>query len=368
MAAVNTSNTTVVDQRPKISGFKQQTLPAWQPILHGRAVFPLFLIVGAVFIPFGSVLLMISEKVKEFRYDYTHCVNLDLPNTTCAEFLQNVNNTGKVCHCSITVELERFESPVFIYYGLANYFQNHRRYVRSRDDDQLYGLSIPPGNLRSLCEPYRTVTINESQVLGYAPCGAIANSIFNDTFSLYYLNTIPVGLLKTGIAWTTDKRNRFNNPPSWKYYTKPQNWERPVWDLDPQQEDNNGYLNEDLIVWMRTAALPYFRKFYRRVDHHSSLQFMYGLPAGIYNISIEYKYPVISFGGKKRIFISTTSILGGKNSFLGSAYITVGILNFIVGILFLINLIWTQRNKDGQARQCASVVKIRMSGEWPAMS
>jgi LEM3 (ligand-effect modulator 3) family / CDC50 family len=37
------------------------------------------------------------------------------------------------------------KAPVFFYYGLSNYNQNHRRYVKSRQDDQLAGRSIPSG-------------------------------------------------------------------------------------------------------------------------------------------------------------------------------------------------------------------------------
>jgi len=49
----------------------------------------------------------------------------------------------------------------------------------------------------------------------------------------------------------------------------PFNWHRPVYELDVHNPSNNGYKNEDLIVWMRAAAFPSFRKLYRRVDHSS---------------------------------------------------------------------------------------------------
>lgn len=42
-----------------------------------------------------------------------------------------------------------------------------------------------------------------------------------------------------------------------KSYLKPVNWVKPVYMLD-SDEDNNGFINEDFIVWMRTAALPTF--------------------------------------------------------------------------------------------------------------
>jgi hypothetical protein len=73
------------------------------------------------------------------------------------------------------------QGAVYIYYGLTNYYQNHRRYVASRDDNQLNGVSEPTANsLSSSCEPYRGY-YNSSNEAGipYAPCGSIANSLFN---------------------------------------------------------------------------------------------------------------------------------------------------------------------------------------------
>lgn len=47
-------------------------------------------------------------------------------------------------------------------------------------------------------------------------------------------------------------------------------------------------------------------------------------------------YRVKGFGGTKSMILSTTSILGAKNPFLGYAYITVGSLCLLVGVMFLI--------------------------------
>lgn len=70
------------------------------------------------------------------------------------------------------------QGTVYMYYGLTNFYQNHRRYVRSRDDNQLNGQVMDPSQLVDDCNPYKTTSLNGS-ALGYAPCGAIANSLFN---------------------------------------------------------------------------------------------------------------------------------------------------------------------------------------------
>lgn len=48
------------------SAFKQQRLPAWQPILTAGTVLPTFFIIGVAFIPIGIGLLHFSNNVKYF--------------------------------------------------------------------------------------------------------------------------------------------------------------------------------------------------------------------------------------------------------------------------------------------------------------
>lgn len=61
-----------------------------------------------------------------------------------------------------------------------------------------------------------------------------------------------------------------------------------MYELNPVEEYNNGFINDDFIVWMREAAFPNFKKLYGILDRGSSRQFRDGLPAGEYSVAIDY--------------------------------------------------------------------------------
>jgi len=104
-------------------------------------------------------------------------------------------------------------------------------------------------------------------------------------------DTVSVNMTFKDIAWKSDREVKFKNPSSdlksaFKDYAKPPNWPRPVYELDTKNPDNNGFQNQDFIVWMRTAAFSTFRKLYRKIEHTGD--FENGLPAGEYQLDINY--------------------------------------------------------------------------------
>jgi len=272
--------------------FKQQKLPAWQPILTPGCVLPSLIIIGVIFIPVGIGLFAVSNQVQErsIRYD-NYCFN----QSKCQVKFENLSMT----------------QPVYLYYELTNFYQNHRRYVKSRSDAQLKGDEVKLKADLATCDPYISLNGSSDPNLFYLPCGLIAKSIFTDVFLLKTEGGRSINVTKKGISWEYDINTKYNNPPA----------NAPGIRTIPDFKD------EDFVVWMRPAGLPKFRKLYRIIQENLN---------GTYVVDIDNNYEVSSFTGTKSVVISQTSFLGGKNVFLGIAYIIVGGVCLFAGILFTI--------------------------------
>lgn len=338
-------------RRPANTAFKQQRLKAWQPILTPKTVLPTLFIIGIIFAPIGALLVWGSGKVTEITIEYTKCdEQTPVSSTSDSGAFHDVSysryrmksgesdakhNTPQYAYIQSSNQcVVRFDIPydldasVFMYYKLTNFYQNHRRYVKSLNTDQLKGEAKSADDLHDGdCKP---LAVRDGKPI--YPCGLIANSIFNDTISLS-LKAVSAGtdysFTDKGIAWSGEKK-KYKNRPKYQNYAEdivpPPNWmERyPNGYNDsniPQLEDDEHFQN-----WMRTAGLPTFTKLYGRNDNDK-------LTKGTYEVTIDLRYPVKSYKGTKSIVISTVSWIGGKNPFLGWAYVGAAALFVLLGVI-----------------------------------
>lgn len=176
--------------------------------------------------------------------------------------------------CSILFDIPNaIGPPVLFYYRLTNFYQNHRRYVKSLDANQLSGKAVDNNTLaRGACDPLYLDATGRP----YYPCGLIANSLFNDTFAspiwLDVANSSSSNetyLMKnTGIAWTSDASLYGNTAYDYSTIAVPPNWVLR-WGPDGYTKDNpppNLNTDEAFQVWMRLAGLPTFNKLAMRND------------------------------------------------------------------------------------------------------
>ena len=239
-----TENQDEVYERLKASKFKQQKLPAWRPVPTITSTTITFISFGIIFIIIGIIILIYSNKIHEVsvRYD-TECLRLG----------------GEECEKEIKID-KKIEKKVMVYYQLNNFYQNHRRYVKSKSDDQLKGKDVSLKSIKDSgdCDPVITnkemgvggtisakgdSTLNDDDLA--IPCGLIAKSFFQDSFKLYDNKDQLIEIDETDIAWKADKELKYKNN-----------------NLDKQWIDMT---NEHFIVWMRPSGLPNFRKLWGRI-------------------------------------------------------------------------------------------------------
>ncbi|KAF6063468.1 LEM3 (ligand-effect modulator 3) / CDC50 family protein [Candida albicans] len=212
-------------RRPKENSFTQQRLKAINPVLTAKTVIPLLVAIAIVFVPLGAAMWYASHKIEDITIDYSQCQNLARNIDTNSESKPKFSWKLQMTHRNNLM----MKSPIYLYYRLHNFYANHRRYVKSFSEDQLNGKPATLNTIKNTvgqnCQPLSDV--NGKRIY---PCGLIANSLFNDTFTEAFEavngtssdNTLV--LTDKGIAWSTDK-NRFKKtqynytevvpPPNW---------------------------------------------------------------------------------------------------------------------------------------------------------
>ena len=220
--------------------------------------------------------------------------------------------------------------PVMVYYQINKFYQNHRRYVKSKNDDQLHGKDIDKkvadddckhavtNNDMGITKNYKGFNFTEEEKKAVVvPCGLIAKSFFRDSFKLFDKDAKEIEIDQSDIAWEADKKIKFQNLPD--------NLKHKQW-IDME--------DEHFIVWMRPSGLPNFRKLWGRITEVNGEKNK--LKQGTYKIKINNYFDVSNFDGEKIFILSTVNGFGGRNKFLGISYIVVGSISLILAVVFLI--------------------------------
>eukprot|EP00755_Sulcionema_specki_P032766 Sspe_Gene.99425::Locus_72959_Transcript_1_1_Confidence_1.000_Length_1288::g.99425::m.99425 len=358
--------------------FQQMKLAEWMPEFSPPWVISGMVLIAVVFVHLGAIVLIASEKAQEIEVRYDR-------NPACTyesrRKLGEALGGPPVDNCTHTVTFtldETLSPPVFLYYKLTDFHQNFRRFVKSRSDPQLQGKTArcecdeaapcPPmeGPGQYHGEEGRVIVMRtggRQTSLGgidYSPCGQVAYSMFNDSFVLSYVvgarkqlicdtklfdpagEPISSGVTnpcsKKGIAWEGDRKQRFQpsetgdrvltragmadvtqivvdgkvsaEDPPLDVFLKEGHYWRELGHRIPLQHDL------DFMVWARAASLPTFKKLHRRIDVE--------LGPGTYSLEVAERYDVSSFGGEKSVVLATRTWIGGDNTVLGAAYITIG--------------------------------------------
>lgn len=341
-------------RKPGNNAFRQQRLKAFSPVFTASNVIPILLAIAIVFVPLGAAMYYASSRVQDLAINYAHCENLANEDTwteipeqyldyhlkddydrpvwrLTTDETQQFEDQSRVCQIQFNVPRE-LKGPIYFFYRLEEFYANHRRYVKSFSEDQITGKAASEDVVNNTVgQNCRPMSMHEGKII--YPCGLIANSFFNDTFTstLTGVNgtSQDYSMTNRGIAWNSDK-DRFKKteykpedvvpPPNW-YKSFPNGYtEENMPDLSTWEEFHN---------WMHPAGLPTFNRLVLRNDNDP-------LPAGTYQVSIGLHFPVLPFNGGKYIYISQRSAMGGKNSFFGISWIVGGGICFILSIFLLI--------------------------------
>ena len=289
--------------KPEDSAFKQQRIPSFQPNYTPKVIYIIFFVLAGVFYVFGFPIYALSTQVIQVTKRYDNCIK-DLDG-----------------FCTLSIEIdEEIPEPVFVYYKLTNFYQNHRLYVRSRSYTQLHN-GDPLETELDLCKPakynkdFKGWTSNKDldpDDVAY-PCGIVARSVFNDTF---YFTGYTV--TDDDIVFEVDKEIFKNSDDKKKQWIN---------------------IDNRFRSWMKISPFPTFRKLWGIIEKD--------VKKGKLEVKVKDNYPVHKWDGEKSLVLSNANAFGGKSPVLGIILISAGSFCICAGMVFLVTSITYKTKLEG---------------------
>jgi len=319
--------------------FAQQKLIGWRPIFTARSAELFYLIVGSICLALGIAIVIASQNTVYYKVEYGMAAP-EFQGKTHAEAEQILRavseDTGIVYNVTIDID-QTMNPPIYLNYRLSLFFQNFRRYVRSYDPTLMW--SGDPGPGVGACLPYtyeNTVGANASQPYDGAvnPCGQIAHSLFNDTFSAALLvpssnindregEVINLALDDSNIAWESDANYLYGNFPAQNYNNISEYRGGGTTGDIPLDEAQNW------MVWMRPSGQATLSKPYGTINQK--------LEKGTkLVVTVTNRYNTYGFSGDKYIILTTNSWVGGKNEVMGWVYVGAACMCYALALYLML--------------------------------
>ena len=243
-------------------------------------------IISLIHIFIAFFLFFYSQGFKEVKIRYDNVCSM---NETCfIEF-----------KTSITLK-----SPVYVYYELTNFIQNHYRFRDSVDYNQLYGKYVEES---TSCLP-KEKDINRSNLI-LAPCGLRAFYTWTDEYSF----PDDLNVTNQNITWKNEIGTLYKSLND--KYTNEQRWLKDVPGYEKETE------SDKFAIWMRSSPKPHFRKLAAIIKSD--------LEIGEHSIEIDMNYNKEIYNGKRYLVFNQLSKAGGT-------YYNLSLINIGFAIIYII--------------------------------
>jgi phospholipid-translocating P-type ATPase (flippase) len=338
LASDSSARSDKISNEPPDSAFLQQTLPCKQLVLTGAFVKWSLLAIAIFFGMTGFWTLIVSERVSQMRVQYDGSPTLpdeinglsfmklvfgniltgsaELPfGTRREELLERDCALGglhrghsRTCTFAIPVT-EDMEPPIQVLYLVSPFLQNYNRYMRSVDVRQLMGESVPHDKVK--CKE----ALEDASGNYLNPCGLQAQSFFNDSFGIWINTDMKSVVDSSNIVFPSHIEKSWENPGNYGKFDDKTKWLHERFPGVIEKED--GVKDRHFMVHMQPGAIGYAQKKYGVINQplKKGQQLM---------IRVDARFPVNQFDGRKFLILTTNSLFGGRNDFLGYELLLAG--------------------------------------------